>query len=1329
MNMRSTHAPSIAAFILLSALAFPHAARAATTVQLNDPFTDALQLWSEVVASINSFANQLTAALGQQPALAPASHHPRASVAVLPPSHPRSQTAAAATPFADSNAATSSSGVQLATSHDATLSPFVKSAAFSTPGAPAASETSAALSTSGTSPVSPTESSPAPDPNLVTKSDLQGLLTAFGNAVSLLPSLISQPTSASIPQSVAADGNNADPYAAASAIDNLSNVTISNANLTASEIPTDIVASNYLPLSGGALTGPLTVPTLNASSTIFGGFSATNATSTNFFATNASTTNATSTNLFASLGTFTSEIANTLNASVANIVGLTAINSTTTNATTTNLYAASAVIPSLTGTAATFTGATSTNFFTTTASSTNLFAQSASFGSLAGNAFSSLTSGYLPKWNSGTWTNSLLYDNGTNVGVGTTSPFTTLAVNGTGFFGGKIIIGTSSLTLDPVLGITAPSVNTPTILSPSGSVLSNGTVPFIEPNIGPGATLNAYGDSITAGTGASTPASRYVNLVAAQEGWNLINNAAGGDGLFDQCKTQIWGSATGTTTISSFLIGQNDGGNPSSSSYASTYAGALGACYLWLLTPNKVFGNQLATTGTWSADTTFANGIYTTSNGATAATTTFGSVVYVVSRSLTANNPIFTVSVDGTAYGPYTLTTPFTANNGSTFAPYLVRIPNLADGHHSVVVTNSGTGELHIDFVTGNYPQLTPSGPMLYVSTIYKTHSLYESFVDATNAIIRQAAQQLASDGLGIVLANAEGDCANPGTVDAGGNPSNSFCSLYDGTHPNNAGHTIIANAFLRVMPKIGNSQSWKTSSGISSMYNAPFLPINIQENSSDGGSDLAGLSFGDDSRSTTKPIGALWWKGSNLGATFCLNTTNNFNFGADISALCGSPSGYVGINGQASPAYPLDVSGTGHFTGLVDAISFVATSSIATSTFAGGLTVDGSQFVVQQGSGNVGIGTNVPAAPLDVAGPTNISSFTGTSKLSTIFRNSSNGNYTGMDFITPTGGTGNPQVRIAATVSNGGSYLQFGTTNNFNLGITNTALTIDPSGNVGIGTTTPTAALTVSTGGNSPGGVLVTNQSGGSSATSRITFAVPYYDKGSSGYIDYNSLGHLFTINAGYGYYGSNSISLQTIVSGNPQTQLIVNGSNVGIGTTSPFAKLDVAGTNNSPAPLFQLSSVASFATTTEFIVNNNGNATLAGTLTQSSDQRLKTNIQSLNASSSLAAIDALNPVTFNWIDPNQGGTPQLGFIAQDVPEDLPDARLDHLADHAHARRNPRPQLHRSRLPYRIGNPSAFIRDQVDRKYRRRLHSKHHHDVVARTGGRRTKTLCRGRR
>ena len=95
-----------------------------------------------------------------------------------------------------------------------------------------------------------------------------------------------------------------------------------------------------------------------------------------------------------------------------------------------------------------------------------------------------------------------------------------------------------------------------------------------------------------------------------------------------------------------------------------------------------------------------------------------------------------------------------------------------------------------------------------------------------------------------------------------------------------------------------------------------------------------------------------------------------NYSAG-DLTDLATSPSltidtsGNVGIN-QTSPTYKLDVTGLGHFTGLVDAANFVATSTSATLTFAGGLTGPGS-FTVQSSSGNVGIGTTSPTAKLSV--------------------------------------------------------------------------------------------------------------------------------------------------------------------------------------------------------------------------------------------------------------------------------------------------------------------------------------------------------------------------
>ncbi len=106
-------------------------------------------------------------------------------------------------------------------------------------------------------------------------------------------------------------------------------------------------------------------------------------------------------------------------------------------------------------------------------------------------------------------------------------------------------------------------------------------------------------------------------------------------------------------------------------------------------------------------------------------------------------------------------------------------------------------------------------------------------------------------------------------------------------------------------------------------------------------------------------------------------------------------------------------------------------------------------------------------------------------------------------------------------------------------------------------------------------------------------------------------------------------------------------------VGTTTGFAPLGVWGpdTASTSAAL----TIANAASTTAFQVFDDGHAVLAGSLTQNSDRRLKTNIASLDASSSLAAIESLDPVSFDWVDGIYGTGTQLGFIAQAVAQVFP--------------------------------------------------------------------------
>jgi hypothetical protein len=126
-------------------------------------------------------------------------------------------------------------------------------------------------------------------------------------------------------------------------------------------------------------------------------------------------------------------------------------------------------------------------------------------------------------------------------------------------------------------------------------------------------------------------------------------------------------------------------------------------------------------------------------------------------------------------------------------------------------------------------------------------------------------------------------------------------------------------------------------------------------------------------------------------------------------------------------------------------------------------------KFLVSSGStevmrlttaGNVGINTSTPLTKLDVVGPASVTSFTGTTKLGfTIQGATSTNDYSGIDF-TQSGNS--PRARIAALFSSSGSFLQFGTSNLYASGVTNAAMTIDYLGNVGIGTSAPSAKLEV---------------------------------------------------------------------------------------------------------------------------------------------------------------------------------------------------------------------------------------------------------------------------
>ena len=83
---------------------------------------------------------------------------------------------------------------------------------------------------------------------------------------------------------------------------------------------------------------------------------------------------------------------------------------------------------------------------------------------------------------------------------------------------------------------------------------------------------------------------------------------------------------------------------------------------------------------------------------------------------------------------------------------------------------------------------------------------------------------------------------------------------------------------------------------------------------------------------------------------------------------------------------------------------------------------------------------------------------------------------------------------------------------------------------------------------------------------------------------------------------------------------------------------------------PLFEIGDGLSDASRSNaFIIFKNGNATLAGTLTENSDRRLKTEITELDYG--LETVLRLNPVSYYWKrDRESRAEKTIGLIAQDV-------------------------------------------------------------------------------
>jgi len=339
----------------------------------------------------------------------------------------------------------------------------------------------------------------------------------------------------------------------------------------------------------------------------------------------------------------------------------------------------------------------------------------------------------------------------------------------------------------------------------------------------------------------------------------------------------------------------------------------------------------------------------------------------------------------------------------------------------------------------------------------------------------------------------------------------------------------------------------------------------------------------------------------------------------------------------------------------------------------------------ISYSGGNVGVGTTTPLSKLDIRGLASASGL------------ALNMNFDGATWRQVTTGYGAYFQVDNAT----GNFYFWNTPSSVAAGGATTTpgqrLTITSSGNVGIGTTEPTAKFQINDGTVANGTNTQFAIYGGRTNTTNVEYANIFFGERSDGGGAGSKISS-FTGNSNYetGLAFSTSKDIGGS-SGLTEAMRIGANGNVGIGTTIPSQKLDVAGSikiSNQSGPVatpdkIDLGSSYSNGATRDqlkiylvdiggtqrygfgigvssdiqyhsqvahdFYVDNSKRFSVTGSGgANTSDRRLKRDILPLNKYG-LQQVMQLNPVTYIFKNDN-ANTPQVGFIAQEVKQIIPE-------------------------------------------------------------------------
>ena len=728
-----------------------------------------------------------------------------------------------------------------------------------------------------------------------------------------------------LPQWVAADGNPTVPYAAENNITNLSGVTISNATISGGSVPSSSLTGT---IANAIDTATGEIDTLSGAGLVY---------------TAATTTNATSTNLFASnLAASALSVSGTTTLPILDLSSLNCSTFGNGGKLTTDAFGNVTCAADQGGSGSTiggsdmevqfnsggsfqgsssFTFASSTDRLTVTnASTTNVTASYASSTNLVvGNATSTNFFASLANLTTGI-IGSLSGSQLTYTAASTTN----FSDTGTAYFGATATSSFNNagqLTLanlaSAVLGVNSSGqvVATTTI----GTNLLTGTLGTIN-----GASLSA-GGTITITAASST-------LLANNNTWTGLQQFANASSTFETDST-LW--LPNTTSV---LLKTTGSGQVATAIAGIDYQVPITASY-----PISFSGNNLSLVfGTTTANT-FSQ-LQTLSGGASTTNLSASGEGYFATASTT--NLTVSGSPSGflqtNAQGIVSATSTFSA--GSIFGTLPVGNGGTGSTTLTGILKGNGTGAIQTAVGGTDY-----EFPLTFSTGLNRTGNTI-----TTTGVLLLGSGYATTTGTTITLSTTTQSFSGLTIAQQITSPNGSdilFTPTISGTLSNAglAHSTIVLNGITLTLGDSGDAITAASSTLLAN--NNSWTGLQQFQNASTTLFSAYGPAyFGATATSTFTSTGAL-----------------------NLAGLGTFTSGFVS---QASSTVVGNLTLTGTLS--AQAGSFTGTTGTTTIASGQGFTVGGSQFVVQQGSGNVGIGTTSPSYPLDVTGTIHVTQTSG---------------------------------------------------------------------------------------------------------------------------------------------------------------------------------------------------------------------------------------------------------------------------------------------------------------------------------------------------------------